>query len=37
MQVDSNPHPLSAKTLEYPLGYGGYVIIFIQISNCITN
>ena len=34
MLVDSNPHLLSAKTLDYPLGYQGIVINFIQISNC---
>ena len=36
MLLDSNPHPLSAKLLDYPLGYRGIVIIFIQISNCTT-
>ena len=30
------PHLLSAKTLDYPLGYRGIVINFIQISNCTT-
>ena len=33
MLLDSNPHLLSAKTLDYPLGYRGIVINFIQISN----
>ena len=37
MLLDLNPHPLSAKLLDYPLGYRGIVIIFIQISNCTTN
>ena len=41
MLMDSNPHHLSAKTLDYPLGYHplgyrGIVIIFIKISNCTT-
>ena len=31
MLLDSNPHLLSAKTLDYPLGYRGIVINFIQI------
>ena len=34
--LDSNPHLLSAKTLNYPLGYRGIVIHFFQISNCTT-
>ena len=34
--LDSNPDLLSAKTLDYPLGYRGIVINFIQISNCTT-
>ena len=29
MLLDSNPHLLSAKTLDYPLGYRGIVIKFI--------
>ena len=33
MLVDSNPHLLRAKTLDYPQGYWGSVINFIQISN----
>ena len=36
MLLDSNPHLLSAKTLDYPLGYRGIEINFIQISNCTT-
>ena len=36
MLLDSNPHLLSAKILDYPLGYRGIVINFIQISNCTT-
>ena len=36
MLLDSNPHLLSAKTLDYPLGYRGIVINFIQTSNCTT-
>ena len=36
MLLDSNPHLLSAKTLNYPLGYRGIVIIFIQISDSTT-
>ena len=36
MLLDSNPHVLSAKTLDYPLGYRGIVFTFIQISNCTT-
>ena len=32
MLLDSNPHLLSAKTLDYPLAYRGIVINFIQIS-----
>ena len=36
MLLDSNPHLLSAKTLDYPLGYWEIVINFIQISNCTT-
>ena len=36
MLLDSNPHLLSAKTLDYPLGYRGILINFIQISNCTT-
>ena len=34
--LDSNPHHLSAKTFNYPLGYRGIVINFIQISNRTT-
>ena len=34
--LDSNPHLFSAKTLDYPLGYPGIVMIFIQISNSTT-
>ena len=34
MPLDSNPHLMSAKTLDYPLGYRGIVIQFIEISNC---
>ena len=33
MLLDSNPHLLSAKTQDYPLGYRGIVIKFIQICN----
>ena len=29
MLLDSNPHLLSAKTLDYPLDYWGIVIYFI--------
>ena len=29
-------HLLSAKTLNYPLGYRGIAINFFQISNCTT-
>ena len=36
MLLDSNPYLLSAKTLDYPLGYRGIVINFVQISNCTT-
>ena len=36
MLLDSNSHLLSAKTLDYPLGYQGIVINFGQISNCTT-
>ena len=36
MLLDSNPRLLSAKTLDYPLGYWGIVINFIQISDCTT-
>ena len=36
MLLDSNPHPMSAKSIDYPLGYRGIVINFIQISNCTT-
>ena len=36
MLLDSNPHLLSAKTLDYPPGYRGIVINLIQISNCTT-
>ena len=36
MLLDSNPHLLSAKTQDYPLGYRGIMINFIQISNNIT-
>ena len=36
MLLDSNPLVLSAKTLNYPLGYRGIVIIFVQVSNCTT-
>ena len=32
MLLDLNPHLLSAKTLDYPLGYPGIVNNFIQIS-----
>ena len=32
MLLDSNTHLLSAKTQEYPLGYRGIIINFIQIS-----
>ena len=28
MLLDSNPHPLSAKTQGYPLGYRGIIISF---------
>ena len=31
MLLDSNPLVLSAKTLNYPLGYRGIVIIFVQV------
>ena len=34
MLLDSNPHLLSAKILDYPLGYRGILINIIQISNC---
>ena len=34
MLLDSNPHLLGAKTLDYSLGYLGIVNSFIQISNC---
>ena len=34
--VGSNPHLLTAKALNYPLGYWGIVINFIQINNCTT-
>ena len=33
MLLDSNQHLLSATTQDYPLGYGGIMIKFIQISN----
>ena len=33
MLLDSNPHLLSAKTQDYPLGYRGIMISFIQISD----
>ena len=33
MLLDSNPHLLSAKTQDYPLGHWGIIINFIQISN----
>ena len=33
MLMDANPHLLSAKTHEYPLGYRGIMNNFIQISN----
>ena len=36
MLLDSNPHLLSAKTLDYPLGYRGILTNFIQICNCTT-
>ena len=36
MLLDSNPYLLSAKTLDFPLGYRGIVINLIQISNWIT-
>ena len=36
MLLDSNPHLLRAKTLDYPLGYRGIMNNFIQISNCTT-
>ena len=36
MLLDSNPNLLSAKTLNYPLGYRGIVIDFFQISNSTT-
>ena len=32
MLLDSNPHLLSAKTQDYPLGYLGIMINYIQIS-----
>ena len=32
MLLDSNPHLLSAKTQDFPLGYRGIMITFIQIS-----
>ena len=34
--MDSNPHLLSATTQDYPLGYRGIMIKFIQISNNTT-
>ena len=36
MLLDSNPFLLSANKLDYPLGYVGVVINFIQVrlSNC---
>ena len=37
MLLNSNPHRLSAKTLDYPLDYRGIVINFIQISNLYNN
>ena len=36
MLLDSNPHLLSAKTLKYPLGYRGIVIIFFQFIHVIV-
>ena len=33
MLLDSIPHLLSAKTQDYPLGYRGIIINFIQTSN----
>ena len=36
MLLDSNPHLLRAKTLDYPPGYRGIVMNFIQISNSTT-
>ena len=36
MLLDSNPHLLSDKTLDYPLSHRGIVINFIQICNCTT-
>ena len=36
MLLDSNLHLLSAKIFDYPLGYRGLLINFIQISNCTT-
>ena len=33
MSLDLNPHLLSAKTQDYPLGYRGNYDYFIQISN----
>ena len=36
MLLDSNPHLLSAKTQDYPLGYQGIMIKFIQISSNTT-
>ena len=36
MLLDSNPHLLSAKKLDYPLGYRGIVIDYIQISDYTT-
>ena len=33
MLLDSNPHLLNAKTQDYPLGYRGIMINFIQISD----
>ena len=36
MLLDSNPHLLTAKTFDYPLGYQIIVIDVLQISNCTT-
>ena len=36
MLLDSNSHLLSAKTLDFPLGYQGIEINFVHISNCTT-
>ena len=31
MPLDSNPHLLSAKTLDYPLGYRGILFILFRL------